>query len=146
MRWNGLAILAFGLLVPLAVQAQDAESVGFHDPVLRVLPGNTPAGGYFRVTNNSESTVTLTGVSSPAFNMGEMHESTMVDGNHRMEKRPEVTVAAGGERVFRPGGYHLMMMGRQVDLSVGDTVQVIFEFSDGSTHEVPFDVVPPTYQ
>lgn len=146
MRWRGLVAVAFGVLVSASLQAQEAASVEIREPVLRVLPGNTPAGGYFQIVNNGRDTVTLTGVSSPAFNMGEMHESTKVNGNHRMEKRPEVAVSAGDQMAFQPGGYHLMMMGRQVELSVGDTVSVMFEFSDGSTRDVAFEVVPPTYQ
>lgn len=146
MRKQVLSIILAGLLLPVAAFSQQADQVRVEDPALRVLPGNAPAGGYFTLVNDSDSAVVLTGVSSPAFARGEMHESTMQDGQHIMEARPTISVESGDQMAFQPGGYHLMLMGRQDDLAVGEHVSVIIEFTDGSTLDVPFEVVPPTYQ
>lgn len=146
MHKHILPIVLAGLFLPVTTLAQQAEQVRVESPALRVLPGTVPAAGYFVLTNDGDGPVVLTEVSSPAFHRGEMHESTLQDGQHVMEKRPNISVAAGDQMVFRPGSYHLMFMDRQDSLNAGDSVSVIIRFDDDSTLNVPFEVVPPTYQ
>lgn len=146
MRTQLLSCLLIGLLLPTIALAKQAEQVRIEEPVLRVLPGTAPAGGYFTIINDGLDSVILTGVDSPAFDRGDMHESTIQAGQNVMEKHPTVSIAAGEQMAFQPGGYHLMLMGRQQELAVGDDVTVVLKFDDDSTLNVSFEVVPPTYQ
>ncbi|MGD8359558.1 MAG: copper chaperone PCu(A)C, partial [Lysobacterales bacterium] len=109
---------------------------------IRYLPGDGPMAGYFTLRNEGEVTRTLVGASSPRFAKVHLHRTMQRDGMSSMEPVDAVPVPAHGEVAFEPGGYHLMLMQRQGDLSVGDEVSVALEFGDGSVRQVRFTVRP----
>ena len=115
--------------------AQAAIEVG--DARIRILPGDLPAAGYFTLTNDSPTSVTLEGAESPAF------ASVKRDGTASMQHLMQVEIPANGKLSFAPGGYHLMLMQRQVPLAVGDKVQMTLKFSDGQRVPATFTAVLP---
>ncbi|KES20087.1 MULTISPECIES: copper chaperone PCu(A)C [Pseudomonas] len=121
--------------------AQAAIEVG--DARIRILPGDLPAAGYFTLTNDSPTSVTLEGAESPAFASVMMHQSVQRDGTASMQHLMQVEIPANGKLSFAPGGYHLMLMQRQVPLAVGDKVQMTLKFSDGQRVPATFTAVLP---
>jgi copper(I)-binding protein len=113
------------------------------DARLRLLPGDLPAAGYFKLNKTSGGPVTLVGAESPAFGHITMHKSTQDKGMARMEPVPTLEVAPGRAVEFSPGGYHLMLMERQSPIDLGDEVTVTLVFADGQRLPVVFQAVSP---
>ena len=67
--------------------------------------------------------------------MGTMPESQVM----RMVKQENVPVPGGGKVEFAPGGLHVMLIGLNADLAVGDTIEVTLTFEKAGeiTLQVP---------
>lgn len=110
---------------------------------IRLLPAGVPAAGYFEVRNVAAKRAELVGASSPAFAQAMIHRSTEEKGRSSMTHVHDVEVPAGGRLVFRPGGYHIMLMKPTRTLSVGDKVPVTLEFRSGEKITAQFEVRGP---
>lgn len=66
---------------------------------------------YFVIDNNTDSALTLVGVSTPVARYAMIHRSVEVNGIVKMEHLDSLVVPARGRLEFLPGGYHIMMMG-----------------------------------
>lgn len=136
--------LTLGLLTAiLAAGSVQASELEVSDARLRLMPGDLPAAGYFRLHNTGEETVTLTGAGSDAFGHVMLHQTKQEDGMSSMHAVSELEVAPGDTLEFAPKGYHLMFMKRAVPLAVGDELEVTLEFADQPPVPVNFDVVSP---
>jgi copper(I)-binding protein len=103
------------------------------------LPGRAMTAGYFTLVNHGDRPVIVTRVSSPQFNVVELHESIVEDGISRMRRLHEVSVPARGSVQFAPGGKHLMLMQPVEDIAAitlnfytGDTMILTLETRFGS--------------
>lgn len=97
---------------------------------LPAVPGR-PAAGYAIVHGGSGGNAVLTGVTSPAVQRAELHES-MASHDGMMAMRPLDRVRVKGTVGFAPGGKHLMLFGLSPDLRAGGTVPLTFGFGDGT--------------
>lgn len=80
-------------------------------PWSQELPPNAPnVAAYFVVHNKGNSADRLLSVASPISDNAELHEHLMKDGLMKMQQVPSVVVPAGGDLVFAPGAYHVMLM------------------------------------
>lgn len=121
-----------------------AEDIEVSDARLRLLPGDVPGAGYFKLHNGSNETITLVGASSNLYERVELHMSMEKDGMAHMHSVPKIDVAAGKDFEFAPSGYHLMLMKRKEPLEVGDEAVVTLEFEGRDALPVTFEVVSPT--
>ncbi len=109
---NRAKLLAAGIVVLLAACSRDAAPLVAEDLVINApRPAMRMSAGYLTLTNNSDTAITITKVTSPEFAAVEMHESILEDGISRMVELGELTIAAGATVRFEPGGKHLMLMG-----------------------------------
>lgn len=131
-----------GAAVALSAASVQASDISVSNARLSLLPGDTPGAGYFDIENGSDSTITLIGADTEAFEAVEMHESMEHEGMMHMHGVNNVDIAPGETFNFAPRGHHLMFMGRVEPLNVGDDVEVTLEF-DGETLPVTFEVVSP---
>ena len=103
------------------------------------------AGGqsaaYFTLSNPTGSADALISATSPAAGMAMVHE-TSVDGAGTAAMRPvgRVELAVGDTVEFKPGSYHLMLMGLTKDLAVGQTVELDLVFEHAGTVVVKAEV------
>jgi len=74
----------------------------------------------------------LVKVESPVSNMIEIHTHTNNNGVMQMGLAKSLPVPANGSIQAKPGGYHVMIMGLQEDLKLGDKVDFNLIFKDGS--------------
>jgi len=132
--------LSLLILVAMALfsTAAWAAPLDINGAWFRKLPGKLPAGGYFTAQNNSRHDVAITGVSSDACGMLMIHQSSNKSGMSSMDMMPKVTVPAGGQLRFAPGGYHLMC--EQPKMKIGAKVPVVLQLSDGTAVAVGFAV------
>lgn len=135
--------LALGLLATLmATGVTQASELEISDTRLRLMPGDLPAAGYFRLHNGGDEAVTLTGADSDAFERVMLHQTVQEDGMSSMHAVSRLELAPGDTLEFAPKGYHLMLMQHSQPLAVGDEVEVTLEFADERL-PVTFDVVSP---
>jgi len=99
------------------------------EPWARAAPAGGQSAAYFTITNTSDQADSLVSASSKVAGMVQVHETT-VDGSGvaEMHQVPKVDIPAGEGVVFKPGSYHVMMMGLTQDLVVGQTVELDLVF------------------
>ncbi|HEY5346757.1 MAG TPA: copper chaperone PCu(A)C [Rhizomicrobium sp.] len=120
--------------------AASAAKVTVSGAWMRALPAHLPAAGYFTAHNGGKNDVDITGAQSLACGMLMLHLSSNDKGIGSMVDVPKVTVPAGGEVKFAPGGYHLMCMNPKPSVRPGKTIPVALQFSDGTSLVVRFAV------
>lgn len=140
MAWRQLTLSkrALGRLVSRALTVLMAMSMAAHtaaaaieivDPWARPSPPGAPSAGFMLVKNTTLQDDVLIRASGDFANKIELHLSSMVDGVMKMaEQKQGIVVPAGGEVLFKPGGYHLMFMGLYQPFSAGEQYQVTLEF------------------
>jgi copper(I)-binding protein len=103
-------------------------------------PGAEALAGYMTVENQSRQVRTLVGATSPAFGMVMLHRSIVEGGMAKMVHQHAIEIAPGGDVVFEPGSYHLMLMNPKHPLKSGDKMEVVLKFKDGAALPVTFEV------
>jgi copper(I)-binding protein len=126
--------------------AAQAGSVTVSDGWIRALPGKTPAGGYFTLSNDSGRRMVLTGASSPACGMLMLHKTDTESGMASMNDVTTIPIAVGAHLSFAPGGYHLMCMNPTAAIAPGNKVPVTLVFLDGTKVTNEFAVRTATGQ
>jgi copper(I)-binding protein len=83
----------------------------------------------------------LVSATSPACGMVELHETQMSDGVMSMQHLPQGIPVPAGETVsLEPGGLHVMCMGVQSPLTVGEMVEVALEFENSGSKTIEAEI------
>ncbi len=135
-----IALVTLAATAPAFAQLQ---MVSISNPWIRFITPQTPAAGYFTVTNVGAHPVAIVGASSPACGSLMLHQSRNVNGTEHMEAVASVSVPAHGAVRFEPGGYHLMCMSPSAAMSPGRSVPVTISFDDKRSITKPFVVQGP---
>ena len=107
---------------PAMDHSANAGTVMVMDPWARATPGRAANGAaYFTVVNRGAAPDRLVGADSPAADRVELHTHIHDGGVMRMRKVEAVDLGPGGSVTFRPGGYHVMLMGLKRSLRQGET-------------------------
>ena len=110
------------------------------------VQGQTTAGAYMQLTSNERAS--LVGAESPAAGSAEIHEMRMEGKVMRMRALPRLELLPGKTVEFKPGGYHIMLLGLKRPLKKGEVVPIRLklEMRDKSvrTLEVRAEVREPT--
>lgn len=107
---------------------------------IRSLPLPAPSAGYFVVQNAASDGVKLLGAASSSYAMVMLHQTTNHDGLSKMSMTESIDIPAGGELVFKPGGYHAMLEQPNTTIKVGSTVAMDFLFDNGQKATAQCDV------
>lgn len=142
MRLN---LAAFTLLALLgnSAQAHDYTVGDLHieHPWSRALPPSAPNGGaYFTVHNASESGDRLVAVSTPRAAKAELHTHLMLGEVMKMQKIDSISIPAGGEVRFAPGGNHVMLFGLTQPLVAGERFPLTLEFEKAGKVDVEISI------
>ncbi|MFK7957488.1 MAG: copper chaperone PCu(A)C [Lysobacterales bacterium] len=103
-------------------------------------PGMRMTAAFGTLNNRSDSTKTIVAFSSPQFSDVSLHRTVFDDGIAKMREVATLSLDPGEQRVMKPGGLHLMLMGSQQVLAVDDTVTVEWKFDDGAVQETVLSV------
>ena len=126
-------VVSFAALLVLAGAQADGPSVRANHVWIRVSPpGVGVDAGYLALENLTGKPLSLDKVSSPDFESVMIHQSIEKDGVESMQELTKLALPVKGAVEFKPGGYHLMLMTPRKNLFPGDTVTLMFSFSDGS--------------
>ncbi len=98
-------------------------------------------GAFALITNDTGDDVTITGATTDAASMVELHETVMDDSGSTMMQEVDggFTIAAGDTLTLEPGANHLMLMEVTDPLEPGAEITVTLELADGES--VPFTAV-----
>lgn len=120
-----------GLLALVASAAMSGPGLEITDAWVRALPPGQPAtAAYLTVTNPGAEAVTVEAASADRAKRVEMHDTREVDGMLRMRQQASVTIPAGGELRFAPGGLHLMLLGLEQMPREGESVRLCLHSGD----------------
>ncbi|AOT03035.1 copper chaperone PCu(A)C [Arthrobacter sp. U41] len=99
--------------------------------------GSGMTGGFGVIKNTSDAGITVTGASTPAARMVELHETAAgANGAMQMQaKQGGFVIPAGGELKLEPGADHLMLMGLTAPITAGDDVTFTLELAGGGSFE-----------
>ena len=121
------------------VHAGDLDITGFW---ARATIGNLKnTAAYLKVTNKGGEMDHLLSVSSPMAKMVHLHQTVMEGDVAKMESVDSLAIPAGGSAEFKPGGYHVMVMGLSKSLKDGDTLPVVLKFEKAGTVKLDVPVI-----
>ena len=127
-------LLSACLLLSTSVFAGVPAPLQVIDPWVREAPpGMQVMGAFLKLKNNSDQAVVVIGSHSDSFAKVEIHRTEITDGKARMLHQKEIEIQPGEEKVFEPGGFHLMMMKPVITLNEGAMVNIALELENGET-------------
>lgn len=98
---------------------------------------------FFALKNNTDSNNRLIGVQSTAAKMVQIHTMDMSDGIMDMRQIDGVDIAPTQSVEFVPSGKHIMLMGLNAPLLVGDTLNLMLQFERGADVTVVVPIRAP---
>ena len=100
---------------------------------------------YMMLKNPSDVAKILVGGSSPQFQRVEIHESLEKDGMAIMRPLAQIEIPAGQSADLKPGGLHIMLIGSEQPIQVGETVELTLQYADGhsQTLQLPIQTAAP---
>jgi len=99
-------------------------------PVAKVM------AGYMTINNTGQDAVKITAAKSPLFNKVEIHLTEMKDGMMRMIKQENLTIPANSSVELKPGGLHMMLMGKLQAINAGSSIPVTLSFDNGESSNI----------
>lgn len=116
--------------------ASSAAALTVSQPWVKAA-GSGMTGGFGVIKNTSGADITVTGASTPAARMVELHETAAgANGAMQMQaKEGGFVIPAGGELKLEPGADHLMLMGLTAPVSAGADVTFTLELAGGGTFD-----------
>jgi periplasmic copper chaperone A len=141
MRNLPTLVLATLLLAAAFPAIAQSTSIQIEKPWARATPGGAKTGAaYMTIENKSGAPDRLTGASSDVAKTLQIHEMKVVNGIMKMrEISGGLRVPAGGSVTLKPGGYHVMLIGLNKPLKVGEKfpLTLVFEKAGKIVIEVP---------
>ncbi|NJD22148.1 MAG: copper chaperone PCu(A)C [Melioribacter sp.] len=119
-------IFAFNLVTPTQQQKSNNSDIQIQKAWARPAAKYANSAFYFVLENNSSRTDTLLGAETKISEEAEIHESYKKD-NDRMGMRPagKIAIKPKSKFEFKPGGFHVMLLGVEKDLHIGDKIEVV---------------------
>ncbi|WP_353571619.1 copper chaperone PCu(A)C [Candidatus Albibeggiatoa sp. nov. BB20] len=132
-------LLVIGFLSTQALYAEDVISID-GAWVRAVPPSSTVTAAYMKIHNLSDAAIDLIGGSTDAFKTVELHQTVFEGELAKMVKQEKITIPAQGATELKPGDYHIMLIDRQIDLNIGDSIELTLQFSDEISQTVSIEV------
>lgn len=99
-------------------------------------PAVSVTAGFMTLENPTDHPIALTGATTSAAGVVELHEMTMSDGKMSMRKVDRIEIPAGGRVSLAPGGLHLMLFDLKETMEDGDRVEFVLTFDDDTVAKV----------
>ena len=120
----------------VATPTSASAALSVSQPWVKAAPSGM-TGGFGVIKNTSGADITVTGASTPAARMVELHETVAgsTGAMQMKEKDGGFVIPAGGELTLEPGANHLMLMGLAEPITAGTEVTFTLVLADGGTFE-----------
>ena len=103
-------------------------------PVVKVM------AGYMKIHNLSNKNIKIQSAKSSLFNKVEIHLTQMKNGMMNMAKQENLNIEAKSHVELKPGGLHMMLMGKLKPISKGSVIPVTLTFDNGEIINVNLKV------
>ena len=103
-------------------------------PVAKVM------AGYMKINNLSNKDIKILSAKSDLFKRVEIHLTEMSDGMMRMIKQENLKIKAKGHIELKPGGLHMMLMGKLKPIKAGSVIAVTLTLDNGKTINIKLKV------
>ncbi len=136
MKKTLLSILFISTAISPAIALSEAPTINqLSDCVIQApIPGKHMTGAFLQIKRHSDMATTITKVEVPSITtQAELHTMTMKDNVMSMSPMTDLTLK--GERTFRKGGDHIMLMQIPHDKlpKAGETHTITMHFADNSS-------------
>ena len=116
---------------PAAITAQSDNSIAIKGAWMQLgPPSQKNTAAFMVVENHSSKELTLLSASSDICKVVELHKMENVNEMMKMQKLDKVIIPANGQTEFKPGGYHLMIIGLNRPLKDGEEVEIKLQFAN----------------
>jgi len=133
-------LMAVLLIAAQCGGAQPAEAkIAIAEPYARA---GIPNGAVFMTLKNEGGAEdVLVSAATEVAETVELHESKMDEnGVMKMSPVPNIPVPANGSTTLKPGGLHVMLIGMQQELAVGDTFSLTLNFEKTGAQTIEVEV------
>jgi hypothetical protein len=139
-RFVFVAVLAVMLASPAMAHDYTVGALKIDHPWARATPkGASIGGGYMTVTNTGAEPDRLVGGSTDISKSFEIHEMSMDNGIMKMRMLPKgLEIKPGQSVTFKPGSYHVMLMGLKHQLVEGRHFKATLQFEKAGKVDVDF--------
>ncbi|MFY0676906.1 MAG: copper chaperone PCu(A)C [Neptuniibacter sp.] len=125
----------------LCLSAFAQAEITIETPYVRAVPpGQMNSAAFMQLNNSGSEQVALISASSSIAKNVELHNHINADGVMKMRQVDKVNIAANGTASLQPGGYHIMLIGLNQDLTEGQEIDLKLQFSDGSEQALTIPV------
>ncbi len=115
-----------------------ANDLTVSEQYVRATPPHAKnSAAFLTITNHSNSDIKLIGAGSNIAKRVELHNHLKQDGMMKMRRVEAVQITANSSTSLQPGGYHIMFLGLNNNLTEGQSVKVKLYFDNG--HELNID-------
>ena len=129
-----IIILIYLLLAACSQEQQNTITV--QNAWIREAPPNASTmAGYLTINNTTTQDRVLTFAKSQYFNAIEFHRTVIKDGVVKMHRQDELVLLAGKSIQFKPGDFHLMLIGPKTEFKTNDEVMITLCFKNVSAIE-----------
>jgi copper(I)-binding protein len=137
-----VAALLIGFVGPAFAQGTGNASITIEQPWSRATPTGAMTGAvYMTLDNKSGTPDRLTGGSSDVADKLQIHEMKVENGVMQMrEIAGGLPIPAGGSVVFKPGSYHMMLIGLKKPLTAGEKIPLTLTFEKAGNISVTVPV------
>jgi hypothetical protein len=136
-----LLIVGVGLLLGAAAWAQSGQ-LQVTDAWARATPGKAENGAAY-LTVRSPTADRLVAASTPVAKKAELHTMSMTGMVMKMRPVEGVDIPAGGSVTLKPGGLHIMLLGLDKPLKVGQSFPLTLTFEKAGSRAVTVAVEKP---
>ncbi|MBE0496773.1 MAG: copper chaperone PCu(A)C [Campylobacterales bacterium] len=118
-----------------------AAHIEVSDAYVRAVPPNLKnSAAFMEISNTSQEEVFLLRATSPVASTVELHEHVAHQGMMKMRPVEKIAIAPHSRTSLQPSGLHVMLIGLNTPLHVGETVTLELHFSNGE--EITLKEVP----
>ena len=110
-----------------------ASDLAVSDQYIRATPPHAKnSASFLTITNHTNTTIKLIAADSDIAKRVELHNHIKQDGMMKMRQVEAVEIAANSSTSLQPGGYHIMFLGLNNNLTEGQSVKVTLYFDNGN--------------
>ncbi len=141
MRVLAAALLAASVAGSAVAQESKVGALSIRGAVVRAVPPGVPnSAGYMVIANAGTKEDRLVSATCLCARAVEIHLSHVMNGTAMMMPAGALTIPAGGQIAFGPGGYHLMILGLKQPLQDGAVQPLTLRFQRAGAVVTPFQV------
>lgn len=136
-----LSLVSFVTLLLTGTAANATDSITIENawspeapPVTKVM------AGYMKINNISQKDIKIKSAKSNLFKRVEIHLTEMKDDMMKMIKQDNLNIKAQGHIELKPGGLHMMLIGKLKPIQAGAVIPVTLTLDNGETINLKLNV------